>query len=250
HEPDGNRADLHLVAPVLPSRRETLAELEAGVALVEPAGLDHLLDAKEQALEVDADERRGNHAEDRERRVAAADRRLAGEDGAEAPLASELLERRARVGDGRKGLAAAARPLPEEVEVTARLESRPGLRGDDEERAGGIEPVRAPAYRRGMGCVEHLEELALEAAPQHLGGAARAPHAEQDDGVEVPGDAGREPLQLLHPLAHAQRLLEPTEPAVLVAPGPERRIAGPEALDQLGGRERGQGLGCDELARL
>src|SRR6058998_820370 len=45
-EPAGNRADLHLVAPVLPSRRETLAELEAGVALVEPAGLDHLLDAK------------------------------------------------------------------------------------------------------------------------------------------------------------------------------------------------------------
>src|SRR4029453_8393557 len=95
-EASRDRADLHLVAPILPGLTHPLAELEPRVALVEAAGLHHLLDTEQKALEVDADERRRDHAEDRERRVASADRRLAGEDGAEPPLAGGRPERRAR----------------------------------------------------------------------------------------------------------------------------------------------------------
>ena len=91
-----------LVAPLLPARAQREAELQAGIPVGEPAGVVHLLGSREQPAEVDARERRGYEPEDRERRVAPADRRLAG-DGLDAALLRELLERRARVGDDEEG---------------------------------------------------------------------------------------------------------------------------------------------------
>ena len=147
-----------------------------------------------------------------------------------------------------------ARPpaqVPEEVEVAASLERRARLGGDEEERARRVERVGRAADGRGMGRVQDLQVVALERAPEHLGREARPAHAEKDDRVELAHGAGGELLELGHALAHAKRLVEPAEPAVLVAPGPERGVASPEALDQLGGRERGQApSGRDELARL
>ena len=243
-EPEATPADaayLNLVAAVLPALAHPLAQLEPGVAVVEVASLHHLLDAEEQALEVHPDERRRDHPEGGERRVAAADGRLAGKDRAEAALAGERLELRARVGDRRERLGAAAGPVPEEVEVAARLERRARLGGDEEERARRVERVGRAADGRGMGRVQDLQVVALERAPEHLGREARPAHPEKDDRVELAHGAGGELLELCHALAHAKRLVEPAEPAVLVVAGPERGVASPEALDQLGGRERGQG---------
>ena len=235
-----NRADLHLVASVLPPVAEALAELEPGIALVETACVHHLLDSQEEALEVDTHERGGDHPEDGQRRIAAADRRLPGEDAAEAALAREWLELRAGVGDRREGFAPPAGALPEEVEMAARLERRAGLRRDDEQRPLGVEPVGQPPDRSRVGRVEHLEELAPERAPEHLRREARPAHAEEDDRVEAAGRSGDELLQLADPLEDAQRLVQPAEPAVLVTTGPQRRVASPEALDKLRGVERSQ----------
>jgi hypothetical protein len=58
-----NGAHLNLVAAVLPGVAHPLAQLEPGVAVVEATGLDHLLDAEEQAFEIDADERSRDHPE-------------------------------------------------------------------------------------------------------------------------------------------------------------------------------------------
>ncbi len=183
-EASWDRTDFDLVAPTLPALPHALAELEPGVALVEPAGVDHLLDTEEKALEVDAHERRRDEAERRQGRVAAADCRLAGKDGPETPLARKGLELGAGVGDGGERLRAAVRPVPEEVEVAACLEGRARLRGDEEERPRRVERIGRAANRGGMGRVEDLEMVALEGAAEDLGRQARSAHAEQDHRVE------------------------------------------------------------------
>src|SRR4029453_7693250 len=104
----------------------------------------------------------------REGRIAAADGRLTGEDAAEAAFAGERLELGARIGDGREPLRAPGRPLPEEVELAARLERGSRLGGNDEERALGVERLRRSAHRGGMRRVEYLEQLPLDGAPKNL----------------------------------------------------------------------------------
>jgi hypothetical protein len=75
--------------------------------------------------------------------------------------------------------------------------------------------------------VEDVEVLGAE--PHHLRREARAAHAEQDDLVGV--DAGGELHELVDPLPHARRLVEPAEPLRLVTPGPDRGVALPDAFD-------------------
>jgi hypothetical protein len=123
--------------------------------------------------------------------------------------------------------------------VAAGLEGRARLRGDEEKRLRRVERDGRAANRGGMGRVEDLETLARERAAENLRRQARPAHAEEHDRVEAPDGAGGELLELADALPHPERLVEPAEPAVLVAPGPERGVAGPEALNQLGGRERG-----------
>ncbi len=96
-------------------------------------------DAVEQPLEVGADQRRRDHAEEAQRGVAAADVRGVDEHGAEALVERLLLERRALVGDGHEVVAGVVSvQLPEalvEVGVEAgRLRGAAGLARDDEER--------------------------------------------------------------------------------------------------------------------
>src|SRR5207253_962931 len=70
----GIRVDADLVAGVAPVVPEREAELEAGVVVaLRAARLDGLLGTGEERLELETHERRRDHAERRERRVAAAD---------------------------------------------------------------------------------------------------------------------------------------------------------------------------------
>ena len=176
---------------------------------------------------------RGRHdPEHRERRVAAADLRLAGEDGPEATLARDALELRAGIGDRDELGAAPAGLLPEVLEVRTRLEGRPRLRGDDEERPLELEAGFEPANRSRMRRVENVERLDLERPAEHLGREARAAHAEQHRVVELLARAGRERVQLVHLRPDPGDDVEPAEPTILVAAGPDGGVVGPDPLDE------------------
>src|SRR5205085_7787027 len=103
-----------------------------------------------------------------ERGVAAADRRLAGEHAAKAPLAREVFERRTGVGDGDELLAAPAGPLPEVVRVRDRLERRARLGRGDEQRPLEVERLVDVTDQRGMGRVEDVQLLVPERSLQDL----------------------------------------------------------------------------------
>ena len=111
----------------------------------------------EQPVDVDPHQRRRDDAERRQRGVAAADRRLAVEDVAEAALLREPLQVGARVGDGGERGAALAGLLPEVVRVRARLQRRAGLRRRDEQRPLEIERRLERADRGRVRRVEHVE---------------------------------------------------------------------------------------------
>ena len=228
----GRSADADLVAALLPPRAEPAPELVAGVALAGAARLTHLLRPLEQARGVDSHQHRRDDPERGERRVPAADRRLAGEDGPEAALARKALELRARIGDGAEQLRVLAGLLPEVVGVGARLERRAGLRGRDEERPLEVERLLERADRLRVRRVEDVEPVDREAAPQHLRGERRAAHPAQDDVVHLLLEVFCQADDAAEPLLDVERLVEPAEPVRLVAAGPRRRVALPDALDQ------------------
>ncbi len=172
----------HLVAARAPALAEREAEVEARVAVVEAARVRHLAGAVEEPREVDADEGGRHEPERRQRRVAAADRRLAHEDGGELPLLGERRELRAGIRD-RDPLLAARREPPEVVGVGARLERRAGLRRADEQRVLEVELLAESADRLRVRGVEHVEGDRPEGAPQHLGRERRASHPEEHDRV-------------------------------------------------------------------
>ena len=212
-----------------------------------PAALRHLGGALNEADDVGTHQRRRDDAEGRERGVAAADGRLTVEDAAEAAFLGERLEGGAGVGDRDERLRAAARQAPEVVEMAARLERRPRLGGDDEERAAEVERAGEPLDRRRVRGVENVEAVGAGGLPQHLGSEARPAHPQEHGGVERAAHVLGEGLDLGQQLQHALRLVEPAEPAVLVRPRPERRVPRPDPLDELG---RVHVLRGDELAGL
>src|SRR5664280_2528573 len=118
------------------------AHPEAGVLRrrhVGPAGHGYGAHAVEELLEIDADERGRDHAEEAEGRVPAADVARVGEHGAEALVERLLLQRRALVRDRHEVVAGVlAVELPQalvEVGMEARrLSGAAGLAGDDEQR--------------------------------------------------------------------------------------------------------------------
>ena len=138
--------------------------------------------------------------------------------------------------------------LPEVVHVRARLERRARLRRDEEQRLPEIEPsLESPDGLR-VRRVEDVEALRPEGPPQHLGREARAAHACQDDiGEAVLVHTTGERLELLDALLHAQGLVQPAEPPVLVGPGPERRVAVPDPLDELGSADLHQAATSSRL---
>jgi hypothetical protein len=232
-EPVRIRRDQNLVAPIFPGPAEVESEVETGVVVVDPAGVERGLDAVEQPGEVDSHQGGGDESEVRQRGVAPADRRLAGEHGPEAPFLGQPLELRAGIGDRSELVAALPGTLPEEVEVRTRLERRPRLRGSDEQRPTEIDGLRQPPDRLRMRGVQHMEPISTERPAEDLRGQAGTTHPQQDGVVDVGGDAGRELRELVEALAHPERLVQPPEPLRFVVAGPDGGVALPDALDQL-----------------
>ena len=105
-------------------------------------------------------------------------------DTAEATLARECIERRARVGDGGEAVAV-GRLLPEVGEQRVRLDRPAALAGGNEERAPRIEPRIEREQLLGVSRVGHVQVQAPGGGPergmQHLGGETRAAHTHEHD---------------------------------------------------------------------
>src|SRR2546421_8128744 len=80
--------------------------------------------------------------------------------------------------------------------------------------------------------VEDVEPVGAEAAPQYLRRERRAAHPTQDDVVDLSVERLCEAADVVELLLNVQRLVEPAEPLRLVAAGPRRGVALPDALDQ------------------
>jgi hypothetical protein len=84
--------------------------------------------------------------------------------------------------------------------------------------------------------IENVERLLAERPPDHLGRERRAAHPEQHDCIDLIRDGVRELHEQVDVLAHAPWLIEPAEPLRLVGARPQRRVAPPDPLDDLGVR--------------
>ena len=103
-------------------------------------------------------------------------------------------------------------------------------------RSRSSEASSAPD-RGGMRRVEDPDVLRAERAPDDLGCEARAAHPADDDLPRGrPAALLRELEELGHALPHPARLVEPAEPLRLVGARPDGGVAGPDPLDELGGR--------------
>ena len=113
------------------------------------------------------------------------------------------------------------------------LERAAGFAGDDEQRLGEVDRLFDGLDLRRIGAVEHVEArpagLIAEGFAQHFRPQARPAHAQQHDIGEAallylrrkalqPADIGQFPLDDG----------EPADPFLLVRPGPQRLVAGPE----------------------
>jgi hypothetical protein len=165
-----------LVAPVDGelTERQTQPQPAVGLRGVEgDAGLLGHARALQQRTDVGAHERGGHQPEGRQRAVAPADLRVTVEDAPELVLARELLDARARIGDGHEAPPVGSQ-RPEAVEQRDRLDRPARLRGHQEQRPLRVDGLLHGAHGvwvRGVQDVQAREPLALpEAAPQHLGG--------------------------------------------------------------------------------
>ncbi len=148
--------------------------------------------------DVDAHQRRRHDPEHRERRVAAADLGLAREDGPEAALVRKHVEVGAGVGDRRELRAAAAGPLPEVLQVGARLDRRARLRGGEEERLLEVDGcARASGSPRGASCRGRGTTRRRTSAAAPPGASEEPPMPEQHAVVELLGRRLREGVQLV-----------------------------------------------------
>src|SRR6267143_186057 len=120
----GRRPQDELVAPRLRRRREPRPHCPGAIAVY---GLCPL----EQRPPIHADQGRGEHPHDRERRVAAAHVHRVREHAPKAALAGQRLERRAGLGDRDELLR--SRPGGEVMVERERLDGRPRLAADDED---------------------------------------------------------------------------------------------------------------------
>ena len=208
--------------------------------------------------DVDAGQRRRHDAERRERRVPAADLGVAGEHVAEALALGQLLQRRARVGDGHEvrgvGLEAA-----EVGQQRVRLERPARLGGDDEQRRRRVDEVGDRLDLERLGRVEHVQPQRAGrgrvGAAEDLGGEARPAHAEQDRVRQpVRAHAGDERLDRRQVLEQLVGDRQPAEPVLeLGCPGrrPQRAVLAPHAARDvlLGGRVHAVGDGLLEVGR-
>ena len=223
-----------LVAAVAPALAEREPELEPRVALVEAAGVRHLDRAVEQALEVDA--RRAPPGRARTATAPSSGRRSSARPGRR----RRSCARCASSASDEPGSVIAAqrsplrRELPEVVGVRPRLERGARLRGGDEERALEGELRRQPPDRAGVRRVEDVQRSPTRTSARMTSGASDEPPMPSSTTASASAEhLLPEPEQRLHVVAHPRGLVEPPEPAGLVLPGPDGRVARPDACNEL-----------------
>ena len=240
----------------LASRRRARARARGRGCPRRAARLAHLQRALEQPAHVDAHQRGRHEPERRQRRVAPADRRLAGED-ARKPRS------RASCSSAEPGsvIATNCSPAPRasrSSRVCERVSSVVArLRGRDEERALEIELRLERADRLRVRRVEDVEALGAERAAQHLRRERRAAHAEQrrrrrSRRRDVVGEREQQ-VDAPRACAAARRASRATAPRR--RPVQTRRVARPDPLDDARvatvTRRRGlAALGADALEQL
>ena len=82
--------------------------------------------------------------------------------------------------------------------------------------------------------VEHLQRRSCQAS-DHERSEARSSHPADDDSLTAM--RFDKAIELLRPLSHPQRLVEPPQPLRLVAPRPDCRVTLPDPFEQLAGIE-------------
>src|SRR5665213_1158597 len=177
--------------------------------------------AVEDRRDVVAGERRRDHPEIRERRIAPADVRVVGEDAQELVVLRFLFELRARIGDRDEmigGVAGADGLLHAQEEVAEErigLGRRPRFRGDDEERLRDVEALVERLDLLRVGRVEDVQlrvaRRPAEGRAQDVGCERAAPHAEHDHVVEALGAGLREIAELAALRVRLLRDLHPPE---------------------------------------
>ena len=156
--------------------------------------LRHAFGPFEQPNDVDAQERRRDHAEIGERRVPSADVRVAVEDRPEPLLFCQRLERRPRVGNGYKIFsgAAAFEPFDALMKVSEEVKCFRGsarFAGHQEQRLGRIQRLFDVFDGRRHSRVEYVEvEVARRGAKcgaANVGTKAASSHAQQQRLLEA-----------------------------------------------------------------
>ncbi len=220
----------NFVSPLSRHCAEECAQDGAGVLMDRNGGAaasGHVLRRPKDASDVHAGQGRGNEAEQRQGRVAAADVGGVQEDGAESVVAGDALKAGVWVGDGDEGIAGRGRdvagPPPEVLEQGEHFYGAARLAGDDEEGMGQVYGVFAPEDSRRDGAVQHMESRAAlrrgQVLGQHVGGQAATAHAEQDDVGEAGlADFPRKGLDFWNAGLHGLRNGEPTESVHDLAP--------------------------------
>ena len=240
----GEATRVSLSMPLRGGHAEDRAQHEAGVLRrrhAGRAGAEHARGLVEEALHVEAHDRRGHHAEVRERRVAAADGLHAGEDVAEAVGPRLLLEVRAGIGDRDEaaGRLVGAHDLLHAIEEVrledVGLQRGARLAGHDEERSWPDRPSPPTALTcagsvESRTCSSGKPGTLAEGLLPDLRAEARSAHAEEQ-GV---GEAFL--LDLGPELREGGQVVElpvddpdPADPARLVAARPQRGVARPQA---------------------
>lgn len=223
---------VQLVAPRDRGLGEARAEDQSGVVGgVHPgsARSGHSRGAGEQVGDGCADEGGRHQAEDRERRVAAADVGWSGDDGAKSALVPDRLQWSAGVGDRHesvpRGRVRRRDGIPPEGKPRLRLDGRSRLARHDDEGLPRID-ARQQAGDGGRVCaVEHGQRGAVrtvaEGGLKQLGGKAGSAHSEQNQVAAVHRpNLARQVLEPRRLGRHRRRQREPAESIDELGHGP------------------------------
>ncbi len=217
------RDEGHLVAAGEGQLPQGRAQPQAGIARGFPgrtAEARHRPRPREEAADVHPQQGRRHQAERRQRAVAAAHVRRGVEHFPEAPLAGQLLQRRARIGDRHEMPAPVGhtrQQVPEVIEEGERLRRGARLARHQKKALFRIEARRQRVHRFGMGAVQHRHrgtaERRAERPREHLGRQARSAHAEHHGVAEAflrhLAAEPRQPARLGH---HRIRQRQPPQP--------------------------------------
>jgi len=191
--------------------------LERGAAL-----LRHGARRRQNALQIEAQQRCRHQTEKRQRGEPPADIGRVQVQGAEALALRKRGERGPRIRDGQKvrwplGAEGVCATLTEVAVLVQRLGRGPGLARDDEQRAGEVKrPVNA-GNMGGVGSVQHGEFHAVRMRPERLAidlGAEAAPTHAHQHGAPIalfPERRGQCP-EAGHLCGHGHRQIEPSQP--------------------------------------